>query len=71
MKKDTIETHNITHNGLLIEVKILKRGGIYISLSFDVFRGNQNINHRLSDAWNNKIEKIISEYTYEMNRNLH
>lgn len=65
--KDETESHMITHNGLQIDVKILRRGGVYIPLSYLVYKGNQAINHRLSDAFIKKIEEILKDYCDNMN----
>lgn len=68
--EDITENHVVTHNGLQIDVKILRRGGVYIPLSYDVYKGNQCINHRLSDTMIKKIEGILSDYCYEMNQDI-
>lgn len=69
--KDDTETHMVTHNGLQIEVTILKRGGYYVPLNYVVYKGNQAINHRLSDTFIKKIEDILADYCTEMNLKLH
>jgi hypothetical protein len=66
-----IESHVVEHNGLKINVQIINRGGVYVPLSYIVYKGAQAINHRLSDSFIKKIEEILRDYCYNMNADFH
>lgn len=68
--QELMEEHVINHNGLSIDVKILRRGGVYVPMSFIVYKGSQAINHRLSDKMVQNIEGIIADYCDNLNRDI-